>query len=164
MYTKQDIKLPEGNRERRQFLVRHRRIVFLGFFPLLFFLALVAVPWVTVQGVAPSNKPVSQAGLMFNEDDSHWLLITAMSPNTDTFNTARHSRCFAQCQEDYQQLLTCTSAQIHKRMQVLRLRLHVYTHPQPEAKEALRSSSLAVAWLRWSRRKIRRPDPFRVLI
>lgn len=58
---------------------------------------------------------------------------------------------FAQCQEDYQQLLTCTSAhiyththtRIHKRMQVSRLRLHVHTHPQPEAKEALRGSSLA---------------------
>lgn len=98
MYTKQDIKLPAGDRERRQFLERHRRIVFCCcFFPpsfFFFFFALVAVPWVTVQGVARSNKPASQAGLMFNEDDSQWLLITAMSPNTDTFNTARHSRCF----------------------------------------------------------------------
>lgn len=84
------------------------------FFPLLllsfFFFAIVAVPCVTMQGVAQGNKPVSQAGLMFNEDDSHWLLITAVSPNTDTFNTACHSRCSAQCQEDYQQPLTCTSA------------------------------------------------------
>lgn len=59
---------------------------------IFFFFSLVAAPCVTMRGVALGNKPVSQAGLMFNEDDSHWLLITAMSPNTDTFNTARHSR------------------------------------------------------------------------
>ncbi len=140
MYTKQDIKLPAGDRNRRPFLEQQRRI---GFFSLFFFLALVAVLCVTMQGVAQGNKPVSQAGLMFNEDDSHWLLITAVSPSTDTFNTARHSRCSAQSQEDCQQPLSCTSTHIythkHKRgciyedMEVLRSGLHGHTHRHPEA-------------------------------
>lgn len=99
---------------------------FCCFFPpsfFFFFFALVAVPWVTVQGVARSNKPASQAGLMFNEDDSQWLLITAMSPNTDTFNTARHSRCFCTMPGGLS-----TATYLHWCTY-----LHTHTHPQTQA-------------------------------
>lgn len=149
MYTKQDIKFPAGDRKRRQILERHRRACFFS----AFCFALVVVPYVTMRHVAQGNKPVSQAGLMFNEDDFHWLLITAMSPNSDTFNTARHSRCSAQCREDYQQPLTCTSTHIYahvrgyvrKHMAVLRPRSHVHTRTHPEVGQAVCSSSLAMA-------------------
>lgn len=43
---------------------------------------------------------------MFNEGDSHWLLITVMSSHTDTFNTESHSKSATQCQEYYQHPLT----------------------------------------------------------
>lgn len=39
-----------------------------------------------------------------------------------------------------------------------------HTYRQPEARKAMHSSLLAVAWRRWSRQKIRSPDPFRLLI
>ena len=83
--------------------------------PILFFFCIS----ITIQGVAQGNKPGSQAGLMFNEDDFHRLLITVMSPHTDTFNTARHSRRPTQCQGDYQEPLTCA---------IIHMFTHTHTH------------------------------------
>lgn len=61
---------------------------------------------VTIQGDALGNRPENKAKLMFNEDYSHWLLITVMSPHSGTFNTVCHSRRATQCREDYQHPLT----------------------------------------------------------